>query len=228
MKRKTLPLPRKGWLTAIVTVVLIISCKKEYSYEGGFKNQPPVANAGRDTTVATTSCGSNGSAILDGSKSADPDNKITSYLWTKISGPSSFDITNGSAVKTQVTNLVEGIYQFELNVENSAGLSAKDTVQITIKFNNHPPVANAGADTTIAQPSTIAYLVGTNSTDPDNNIVSYEWTKISGPYLYTIGNWQEVKANATVPDVGVYLFQLEVADACGLLGKDTVQVTVQR
>jgi hypothetical protein len=39
MKRKTLPLPRKGSLTAIVAFVLIISCKKEYSYEGGFKNE---------------------------------------------------------------------------------------------------------------------------------------------------------------------------------------------
>jgi hypothetical protein len=52
-----------------------------------------------------------------------------SYQWIKISGPSSFTITNANAVQTQVTNLVEGVYQFELKVTDIAGLFAKDTVQ---------------------------------------------------------------------------------------------------
>ena len=40
-------------------------------------------------------------------------------LWTKISGPSSFNIANANAVQTQVTNLVEGVYQFELKVTDA-------------------------------------------------------------------------------------------------------------
>jgi hypothetical protein len=38
---------------------------------------------------------------LDGSASADPDNNIVSYAWTKISGPSSFNIVNVNAAQTK-------------------------------------------------------------------------------------------------------------------------------
>ena len=71
--------------------------------KGPKTNRPPVANAGADQviTLPTNSVNLNGSAT-------DPDNNITSYQWTKISGPSSFTIANPNAVQTQVTNLVEG------------------------------------------------------------------------------------------------------------------------
>jgi hypothetical protein len=36
-----------------------------------------------------------------------PDNNIVSYAWTKISGPSSFNIVNVNAVQTQVSNLMK-------------------------------------------------------------------------------------------------------------------------
>ncbi len=113
---------------ALLTGVLIIlSCKKEYSCEnciGG--NQPPIANAGPDQTILLPI----NNVTLDGSASRDRDGYITGYQWTKISGPSSFNIVNANAVQTQVTNLVQGIYQFELKVTDAGGLSAKDTMQV--------------------------------------------------------------------------------------------------
>lgn len=72
------------------------------------------------------------SIILNDSASADPDNNITGYVWAKISGPSTFNIANANAVQTQVTNLVQGAYQFELKVTDEAGLFSKDTVQIIV------------------------------------------------------------------------------------------------
>ena len=66
--------------------------------------------------------------MLDGSASTDPDNNIVSYAWTKISGPSSFNIVNVNAVQTQVSNLTEGIYQFELKVTDAGGLIDRDTM----------------------------------------------------------------------------------------------------
>jgi TolB protein len=69
---------------------------------------------------------------LDGSKSTDPDNNITSYQWAKINGPSSFAITNANAITTQVNNLVEGTYLFELKVTDAGGLINKDTVKVTV------------------------------------------------------------------------------------------------
>jgi hypothetical protein len=61
---------------------------------------PPVANAGADQTIILPT----NSVTVDGSASTDPDNNISTYQWTKISGPSSFNIVNANAVQT-VTNL---------------------------------------------------------------------------------------------------------------------------
>ncbi|MGE5106933.1 MAG: PKD domain-containing protein [Sphingobacteriales bacterium] len=65
-------------------IIYITSCKREYSYEGGPKNnQPPIANAGNDTIIILL----DDSVMLNGSASSDPDGSISSYQWTKISGP---------------------------------------------------------------------------------------------------------------------------------------------
>jgi N-acetylneuraminic acid mutarotase len=80
------------------------------------------------------------SVNLDGSGSTDPENNITSYAWTKISGPSSFHIANSNVTQTQITNLVQGVYQFELKVTDAGGLFAKDTVQITVQIVAPPPL----------------------------------------------------------------------------------------
>lgn len=91
-------------------------------------NQPPLACAGSDQTIILPE----NTVKLDGSCSADPENNITNYAWSKISGPSSFNIVNANAVQTQVNNLVEGVYQFELKVSDAGNLFAKDTMQVTV------------------------------------------------------------------------------------------------
>jgi Tol biopolymer transport system component len=133
-------------LTSIVSIG-ISSCQKEYNERNGSNapgsnargpkgpktNRPPVANAGLDQpiTLPTNSVNLNGSAT-------DPDNNIISYQWTKISGPSSFTIATPNSAQTQVTNLVEGAYQFELKVTDQFGLNDKDTVQVRV-WDSSPP-----------------------------------------------------------------------------------------
>ena len=51
-------------------------------------------------------------------------------------------------------------------------------------------------------------LNGSNSSDPDNGIASYEWTQISGP-LVTLSDNTGAQPTFTAPDVdinGVYPF----------------------
>jgi hypothetical protein len=58
-----------------------IAHSKEYSCENRKPvNQPPVANAGRDTTIKLPT----DSIMLDGKASTDPGGTITSYKWAKI------------------------------------------------------------------------------------------------------------------------------------------------
>ncbi len=105
------------------------SCKKEYTCEDCIgNNHPPVACAGAEQNITLPT----NKATLYGRCSTDPDNNITSYLWTKIAGPASLTIANANVVITQVSNLTEGVYQFELKVTDAGGLSSKDTVQVTV------------------------------------------------------------------------------------------------
>lgn len=77
----------RAWFTlmllAALGAMLMLSCQKEYSFEGGTLNQPPVAVAGADQVISLPI----DSALLDGSLSSDPDGPISAWRWTRISGP---------------------------------------------------------------------------------------------------------------------------------------------
>ena len=217
----------------VVPVILIfISCKKEYSCANcgsnpptGSTNKSPIANPGPDQTIILPT----DSVKLDGSLSSDPDGTISSFQWTKISGPASFTISAASAAITSAKQLVMGVYQFELKVADNGGLFAKDTVQITVNDlgqPNRPPVAKAGADQTITSPINSITMDGSSSTDPDNNITSYLWAKISGPPQFNITPLNTVQTQVVNLAEGVYQFELKVTDAGGLFSKDTIQITV--
>jgi len=57
---------------------------------------------------------------------------VTSYLWTKISGPAAGIIVNKYSPVTLLRDLVAGVYKFELLVINSDGKMAKDKVCVTV------------------------------------------------------------------------------------------------
>lgn len=90
---------------------------------------------------------------------------------------------------------------------------------------NLPPVANAGADQTIILPITLVNLSG-SGTDPDGSIVSYLWTKLSGPSC-TITNPNLASTTVTgMSTAGVYTFKLTVTDNDGASASDNMSVTV--
>ena len=90
-------------------------------------NIAPVANAGPDQLIVLP----NNSASLTGTGS-DADGSITAYAWTKVAGPSAFNIISASSANTSITSLVEGFYSFELAVTDDSNAVRKDTVNITV------------------------------------------------------------------------------------------------
>jgi hypothetical protein len=90
-------------------------------------NALPVANAGLDQIIALPIS----STIITGS-GTDSDGVISSYSWNKISGPAAGTIVTGNAASTGLSNLVVGVYQFELTVTDNAGATGKDIVQIIV------------------------------------------------------------------------------------------------
>ena len=61
----------------------------------------------------------------------DADGTISGYSWFQISGTSSV-ITSATMASTKVTGLVQGTYKYQLKVTDNSGLTALDTVQITV------------------------------------------------------------------------------------------------
>ena len=184
-------------------------------------NKIPIANAGNDQMITLPI----NTVTVNGSGS-DPDGTITSYLWTKISGPVASSITNANNASTTITGLTAGTYQFELKVTDNLGSVGKDTIIITVNAApNVKPTANAGADQSITLPTNSVTLNGAG-TDTDGSIASYLWTKISGPAANSITNASNASTTVTGLIDGTYQFELKVTDNIGATGKDTVNIIV--
>jgi hypothetical protein len=209
-------------LLVLITGMNLASCKKDR-----LNNESPVAVAGADQEIVLPI----DSTLLDGLASFDADGKIAAWKWSKIEGPANPQIRSANSARTMVKDLTRGVYLFELQVTDDKGASARDTVKISVNSavsNNKPPVACVGDDQVIELPANTAILDGRCSTDPDNNIAGYLWTKISGPFSYNIINATFAQTEVNNLEEGTYLFQLKATDTEGDFTLDTVQVTVKK
>lgn len=121
---KGLPLTMQVYKDMVLHVKLTPKPKKG--------NVPPVADAGIDQTIYLPV----NSAVLDGSKSSDPDGTVTSYKWKQVSGPTTIAITNSTSAKASVSNLQLGDYQFNLTVTDDSLAIGSDAIVISVK----PPI----------------------------------------------------------------------------------------
>ncbi|MEP7279377.1 MAG: PKD domain-containing protein, partial [Bacteroidota bacterium] len=191
----------------------------------GAANQLPVSNAGNNTSITLPTNNTN----LNGSASKDSDGSISSYAWTKTSGPSSGSISSPNAATTSVTGLVQGAYVFSLKVTDNAGASASSSVTVTVNAavskGNQYPAANAGANITITLPGTLT-LDASASSDPDGFIAAYHWTQTSGPIGPILTNRDGKTTTVTGLFMGTYTFVLQVKDNEGLEASAAVAITV--
>jgi hypothetical protein len=209
---------KSGSVMGHINVVDILS-----NYPAGKQplNRPPVSNAGEDTQITLPT----DSVVLDGNNSGDPEGKNLEYQWQKVSGPAGSVLSGGSNVLVKVTGLVEGIYDFELKVTDDLGATHLDSVKIiVVPPANQMPVANAGPDQVVTLPLPVT-LSGSGS-DPDGNISSYSWTKITGPLAYTFSETNIASPIVSNLSAGIYEFELKVTDNNGGIDKDTVKATI--
>ena len=175
------------------------------------------ANAGPDQILTLPT----NSITLDASGSAVTSGSITSYSWTKVSGPTAGLLSLlSSGLQANLTDLVEGTYVYQLTVKDSNGSTATDNVTITVNTSvtsTDPPTANAGKGQTITLPVNSATLDGSLSkASTGNTIVSYKWTKTaSSPAGGDITNATSVKTTVTNLIAGTYTYSLTVTDSRG-------------
>ncbi len=195
-----------------------------YTWMLGY-SRPNILNPGSPApSVATSRAGSSqtitlpvNSVILDGTGSTDAGSTLTSYLWTKVSGPAGDNLTNSSLSKAGVSFTNAGTYVYSLTVKDLQGNS--NTSQTSIQVNAllaGPSVATArtGANQTITIPAT-ATLDASSSTDAGSTLTTYAWTKVSGPSGDVLTNAGLVKASVSFTVAGTYVYSLTVTDLQG-------------
>ncbi len=195
-------------------------------------NAAPMANAGRDQTVA-----SGAEVTLDGSGSndngdLDGDGSIESYEWTLPS------FGNDVLYRTEMFRLptetlaagaADVILIFTLTVTDNDGATATDTVVITVEAPNAAPTANAGPDQTVPSAAS-AMLDGSGSSASDGSIASYAWTASDG---ITLAGTDTAAPSFTAPTLAagaadvILIFTLTVTDNDGATASDTVMITVE-
>jgi len=152
-------------------------------------NRPPTANAGANRT---RQIGQTPTLTLTGNASTDPDpNDTLTYRWVQLSGPSvTLTPVGGPRDVIQRDVFVRdpaqaGTVVIQLTVNDNNGGTDTDTVSITYtaaRVVNTPPVANAGADrtlTALGNGDTLT-LDGSNSSDPQGDALTYQWSVVSG------------------------------------------------
>ena len=187
-------------------------------------NNPPTAQAGIDRTVGFAAL-----VQLDGSASTDPDLDPLTFVWTQTGGTSSVTLLGTGAIRTFTSPSVADILTFQLSVDDGRGGVDLDSVTITVQNTvpNTPPVANAGADQTVAFGANVT-INGALSTDADSDPLSFVWVQTGGTATVTLtgtGAQRTFVAPATADSL---TFQLTVNDGRGGSSMDTITVTVQQ
>lgn len=182
---------------------------------------PPTVTAGPDKSVSlpTDSVVLNGSATGHGTT-------IHAINWVKVSGPNSPTITTTSAGQVAtVHGLIQGIYVFSITATDNHGLSASDSVTVTVDTAYIPPTVTAGPDKTVSLPVDSVVLNG-NATGHGTTIHAISWVKVSGPNSPTITT-TDAGQTATVHGLvqGTYVFSITATDNHGLSASDSVTVT---
>ncbi len=168
-------------------------------------NVPPVADAGRDSTLFKCSIG----PICWNAGATDANGNLTSV--SLLSGPGTF--TSGQICFTPVAS---GTYTFVLQAIDACGATDLDTAVINFTLNS-APVKIPVKDAIVYQCTPSKYCVSLGISDADNNLASIQIT--SGPGSIENGQWCYTPVASQVVTVSILAL-----DSCGAFAVDTFSI----
>lgn len=164
---------------------------------------------------------------LDASESTDPEQDTLSYNW-QLLGPdgSAVQLTDSTAVKTEVTTTQAGIYKAELKVTDSKGLS--NSTQQSISISPAPVITVEIVGVTSAQQGQLlSYSAVVSSLELEQP--QYLWQLEKKPEFSQTSPGQQKGLTTTLqPDLpGDYVLKLTLTDSLGktLTDQLTLKVT---
>jgi endoglucanase Acf2 len=173
--------------------------KMTFTYESPLSYDQPVADAGDNILVVLPE----NTAELDGSNSFDPGGGNLTYSWSQIYGPNMLSFSNPGDAQPIVSSLQEGVYLFNLRVDNGSYHDDDEVYLISSFESNYAPevyITSPNNNAEIYGGTTIEIsahatdlggyiadvefyandqLIGTDQTDP----YTAEWTPTAGSYL---------------------------------------------
>ncbi len=151
---------------------------------------------------------------FDGSDAFDPDGRIASAFWTMSDGA----VTAGQTVEHTFANAGANQWGY-ITVTDDDG--AEDHARVLVNVNIRP-IADAGPAVFQDEgPDESVFFDGTLSTDPDGQIVSWEWDFGDGSATV-----RQQSPRHSYLSAGLYTVRLTVTDNEGLTDTDTTIATV--
>ncbi|MEK8016768.1 MAG: PKD domain-containing protein [Candidatus Parabeggiatoa sp.] len=164
------------------------------------KNQPPTAKR----VVTPTEGNAPLTVTLNGAQSTDPDGSIVNYEWIASDGQRAYGATSS------MTFVKAGIYVVSLVVTDDKGEDSPNVAVQTITVGSKPPVARFRFYPREGKAPLTVTLDGSESFDPDGEIIRYEWRTSDGQQQAT-----GQKTEMTFNEPGEYKITLIVEDNNG-------------
>ena len=183
-------------------------------------NHVPQVQAGADQEVFA------GSRVTLSGSASDSDGTIESYRWTQGSGDSV--VLEGADTSTAQFDMPErptsSSFTFTLTAADDKGTTASDTV--TINHQNTAPTVDVQSGPIGAAGSLVNLIA--SASDPDGEIVSYQWTQIEGIGV-ELSDADTARASFLVPNGAVtsnLIFSLSVTDNRGASASASISIVL--
>ncbi|MGC8845475.1 MAG: PKD domain-containing protein, partial [Candidatus Hydrogenedens sp.] len=180
------------------------------------ENRPPVI-----TVIASEYLEIGASNVLDASLSYDPDGDELSFNWKLIDKPkqSKTELNSDNESICSFIPDYPGYYSIELLVSDP--YSSVSRSEIVLRTFNLPPIAIISAPQIIKVGDEVV-LDGTNSYDPDGDLITYQWQLSFRPNdsQTTLSSLTEPITQLYIDKAGTYTIELQVND-----GKTTSDIS---
>jgi PKD repeat protein len=174
----------------------------------GLGNQAPIADVNNPYKGIA-----NEPVAFDGTGSSDPDGTIVAYDWDFGDG------NTGSGESPTHTYTEDGTYNVTLTVTDDMGATDSAGTTVTIEPGNQMPIANVNNPYKGIVNVPVKFD-GSGSSDPDGNIVAYDWNFGDG----SSGSGAMPTHTYTVD--GTYQVTLTVTDDMGAIDSVTTSATI--